>query len=200
MDSIKLVIAICGASGSMYALRLIRALMDHSIEIHIIISHYGRQVLCHETNYNKGPIQAFIEKQWPMTQSNHCFLTEHDENNMFASPASGSFKHHGMIIIPCSMKTISAIANGYSDNLIHRSADVCLKEKRQLIILPRETPLNDIHLKNMLKLSRSGATIMPLCPGFYTHPKTLEDVIQFMVGKIFDQLNIDHNFYQEWQV
>lgn len=121
-----------------------------------------------------------------------------DVEDLFAPTASGSFKTDGMIIISCSMSSLGEIANGVSKNLLGRSADVCIKERRKLVIVPRETPLSSIHLKNMLTLSEAGATILPAMPGFYHKPENLEDLIDFMVGKVLDTLNIDNNLFTKW--
>jgi 4-hydroxy-3-polyprenylbenzoate decarboxylase len=124
--------------------------------------------------------------------------TDHDPNNIAAPPASGSWQHDGMIVCPCSMASLAAIANGLGTNLMHRAADTCLKEGRRLIIVPRETPLNAIHMENMLKANRAGATILPACPGFYHQPSTIPDLTRHLAGKILDQLEIPHTLYKRW--
>lgn len=122
----------------------------------------------------------------------------YEPERLDARISSGSFKHDGMVIIPCSMKTMAAIANGYASELISRAADVTLKEKRRLVIVPRETPLNIIHLRNMLKLARAGAVILPPMPAFYTKPKNVDDIVDYVVGKVLDILNIPHNLFLRW--
>jgi flavin prenyltransferase len=187
----RYIVGITGASGSIYGVRLIEELLKHSCEVHIIITHSGKQVLNYETGYTIELLKEHLENY----SGNFIF---HHIDNMFAATASGSFKTDGMIIIPCSMSTVGEIANGMSKNLLGRSADVILKEKRKLIIVPRETPLNTIHLKNMLGLSEAGAVILPAMPGFYHKPKTIEDIIDFVVGKVMDSLEIENNLFEKW--
>ena len=122
----------------------------------------------------------------------------HENKNLAAPIASGSFKTDGMIIVPCSMRTLGAVANGLSDNLLTRAADVVIKERRKLVVVPRETPLSVIHLENMLKLAKIGVTVMPAAPGFYHQPETIGDIVSIMVGRIFDQMDIQHNLFKPW--
>jgi len=159
----KIVVAICGASGSIYGIRLLKALLKNPVNIYLIISSAGYKVLEHETGYNGESFSSFL-KDKGITFNKNAYLYTHDQDDFFAPPASGSFRNDGMVIAPCSMKTLGAIAAGIADNLIHRAADVNLKEKRPLILLPRETPLNIIHLKNMYVAAKAGATIMPPSP------------------------------------
>lgn len=187
----KYIIAITGASGSIYALRLIEELLKNGHSIHLIASDNGAKVLEYETGIR---LFNFIEGM----KEKYGNITLEDIDNLFSSVASGSFKTDGMIILPCSMSSLGEIANGVSKNLIGRAADVCIKEKRPLIIVPRETPLSSIHLKNMLILSESGVTILPAMPGFYHKPECLEDVVNFVVGKILDVLNIENNLFKKW--
>ena len=181
----KLIVGISGASGVIYGVRFLEALNRKNIETHLVLTPIAEKVLEQETDFKK---QKLIE-----------LATYHYKINDLAAPiSSGSFLTQGMIIIPCSMKTLAGIACGYSDNLLLRAADVTLKEKRTLIIVPRETPLRKVHLENMLRLANEGATILPAMPGFYHNPKTLDDVINHIVGKVLDILRIDHNLYQRW--
>lgn len=193
----RIVVAICGASGVIYGIRLLKALLNTPTDVHLIISEMGRQVLIHEMGYNGEPIPEFLNNQGIIID-NDSKLVVYDNHSFFASPASGSFKHHGMAIVPCSMKTLGAIVSGVSDTLIHRSADVTLKERRPLILVTRETPLNSIHLRNMYNASLAGATILPPCPGFYFHPKTVYELVDSIVGRILDHLDIPHELTQEW--
>lgn len=182
----RIIVGISGASGAIYGFRLIEVLKQAGCEIHAVISDYGWQVLQHECNVDREGILAIVD-----------FL--HDVHNLAACIASGSFKTDAMVVAPCSMRTLGVIANGIADNLISRAADVMLKEGRQLILLPRETPLNAIHLANMLKLAQLGVKIVPASPGFYHQPQDLQALIDMMVGKICDLLNIEHNLFQRWQ-
>ncbi len=193
----RLVIAICGASGSIYGIRLLAELIKLPIELHVIISDAGRQVMAHELGYG-GRLPDILDSIGPLPRRQNSRLIEHPWNSFFASPASGSFHHDGMAIVPCSMKTIGAIAAGLADNLIHRAADICLKERRPLILAPRETPFSRIHLQNLLRLSEAGAVIVPPSPGFYHHPKSTMDLVDFVVARILDQLHISHTLLKEW--
>ncbi|MBE6498294.1 MAG: UbiX family flavin prenyltransferase [Methanobrevibacter sp.] len=181
-----IVIAITGASGVIYGIRLLEALKELKIENSLIISDAAKTVINSETDYK---IEGIID-----LADNY-----YDFNDLTASVNSGSFKADGLVIVPCSMKTLSSIANGYGANTITRVADVSLKERRPTIIVPRETPLRSIHLQNMLTLSQEGAIILPAMPGFYSNPKTLDDQIDFIVGKILDSLKIENNLFKRWE-
>lgn len=182
----RIIIGITGASGGIYGLRLIEVLRNANCEIHAVISEHGWQVLNYECGISQKEVASKVD-----------FL--HDVKNIGACIASGSFKTDAMVIVPCSMRTLGSIANGIADNLLSRAADVMLKEGRKLIIVPRETPLNAIHLTNMLTLSQLGVRIVPACPGFYHLPTTLDDIIDMMVGKICDTIGIDHDLFPRWQ-
>jgi len=186
MNKKRIILAVTGASGSIYAIRLAKALgsMDN-VELHVIVSDAAVQVLTLETDES---IEA-------ITAGAHAI---HDAANIAAPPASGSWQHDGMIICPCSMASLSAVATGFGHNLIHRSADVSLKEGKPLVLVPRETPLSTIHLNNMLTARKAGATIVPASPGFYHGPKTIEDLADQLAGKILDQLDIPHTLYKRW--
>lgn len=195
----KLVLAMCGASGSIYGIRLLKALAEEPIAVYLLMSNAGRIVLQHETSYQGDDIGAFLREQGIVFKGGSC-LHIHDENDFFAPPASGSFRHDGMVIAPCSMRTLANIAGGMADNLIHRAADVCLKEKKPLILLPRETPLNLIHLKNMVRAAEAGCIILPPIPAFYSRPQTLNELVDTVVARVLDHLGIEQVLQPEWGV
>jgi 4-hydroxy-3-polyprenylbenzoate decarboxylase len=193
----KIVVAICGASGAIYGIRLLRALLKNPVNIYLIISNAGYKVLEHETGYNGEAFSTFLENQ-DISFNSKASLYTYDQDDFFAPPASGSFRNDSMVIAPCSMKTLGAIASGIADNLIHRAADVNLKEKRPLILLPRETPLNLIHLKNMYAAAKAGATIMPPSPSFYSNPETISDLVDTVIARVLDHLKIEHDLVKQW--
>lgn len=181
----RLVMAITGASAMPYAQALAEVLGAHpQVELHGIISPGAQRVLEHE-----GPAPEAIKRH---------FAAIHAPHDLAAPPASGSWIHHGMIICPCSMATVGAIASGAGHNLVHRAADVTLKERRPLLLVPRETPLTEIHLRNLLRLSRMGVVIMPPCPGFYQRPATIEDLTHTFAGRLLDQLGLAHSLASRW--
>ena len=193
----KLIIAICGASGSIYGVTLVKELLAQGVQVHLIISPSGRQVMTHELGFKEN-LGKYIEAKFKAPRHPDASIIEHKAETFFAPPASGSFKHDGMVIAPCSMKTLASIASGLADNLITRSSDICLKEKRPLVIVPRETPFNKIHLENMLRVSSAGAVVLPAMPAFYFKPKSVQDIVDFVVARILDKLNIKHNLAEEW--
>jgi 4-hydroxy-3-polyprenylbenzoate decarboxylase len=193
----KIIVAICGASGSIYGIRLLKALLNKPVNIYLIISNAGYKVLEHETGYKGESFSSFLKDKGVVIH-NDADLNIYEQDDFFAPPASGSFRNDGMVIAPCSMKTLGAIASGIADNLIHRAADVNLKEKRPLILLPRETPLNVIHLKNMYMAAKAGATIMPPSPSFYFNPKTISDLVDTVIARVLDHLKIEHDLVKEW--
>jgi len=182
----RIILAMTGASGACYALTLLQALtQDSHIQTHLIVSQAASTVLNLETGKSVQDLQT--ER-----------VRVHDCQDLAAPPASGSWLHHGMVVCPCSMASLAAINHGSGYNLIHRAADVTIKEKRPLILVARETPLSPIHLGNMLGLAQSGATILPACPGFYHGPLSIQDLINQLVGRILDQLEIHHSLSQRW--
>lgn len=193
----KFIVAITGASGSIYGFHLVSALMKYPVELFVLMSESGRQVAVHETDYTSDSLVGYLEQSGGVFHR-EATLTEIDPSDFFAPVASGSFQHNGMVIAPCSMNTLAAISSGITDNLIHRAADVCLKEKRPLILLPRETPFSLIHLKNMTRAADAGAIIMPPSPGFYTRPETIEDLVDSIVARVLDHLNVDHDLSVRW--
>jgi len=198
-DSQQIALAITGASGAPYARRLLQQLLAQDFMVHLMISSAGRIVLADELDW-KLPARVadatkVLEAQFDCQPGKLKFYGE----QQWSSPlASGSHLIPTMIICPCTMGTLSAIACGGSDNLIHRAADVMIKEQRKLIIVPREAPFSAIHLENMLKLSRLGVCIMPPNPGFYFRPQSLEDIVNFVVAKILDQAGIGHQLMPRW--
>ena len=181
----QIIVAITGASGAIYGVRLLKALKDARVAVHLTISPAAEINLKLETGMTRDELSKLTKHVYPAT-------------DLAAPISSGSFPIDGMVIVPCSTKTLAAIANGYSDNLITRAADVTLKERRTLVLVPRETPLNQIHLKNMLTLARAGAIILPACPGFYHAPKKIDELVDHIVGKIMDALHIEHGLYKRW--
>jgi 4-hydroxy-3-polyprenylbenzoate decarboxylase len=191
------IVAVCGASGAIYGIRLLKALLAEPARVLLTVSSAGFQVLSHETGYGGEDLREFLEREG-VTFNPQATLDIYDKDNLFAPPASGSFRHDGMVIAPCSMNTMGAIASGLAGDLIHRAADVALKEKRPLILVTRETPLNPIHLKNMHTLAIAGATIMPACPGFYGAPQTIPELVDTVIARILDHLKIPHCLINRW--
>ena len=182
----KILLAIGGASGSIYGIRLLEELSKTKHEIHIIVSSGAKKILEHETKYTFNDLKKIADC---------CY----EDSDMFAGPASGTFQLDAMVICPCSMKTLSAVANGYGDTLTSRAAFCILKEEKKLVIVPRETPLPLPAIKNMEKAKLAGATILPAMPGFYHKPEKIEDLVDFIVGKILDRLEIKHSLFKRWK-
>src|SRR5262245_8488994 len=181
----RIILAISGATGAVYGIRLLECLKDAGVESHLVISRWGLRTLLHETSWTRQRVEALAH-------------TVYAPGDMGAAISSGSFRTEGMIVAPCSAKTLGAIAHGVGENLIHRAADVVLKERRKLVMVVRETPLSDIHLENMLKLSRMGAVILPPMPAFYTNPRTLEDVVDQTVSRVLDQFGLEVRGAPRW--
>lgn len=182
----KIVIGFSGASGIIYGIRLLEILHSINIQTYLIISEWAKKNIEIETDKTLEYVKSLSS-------------VNYDNFRLDASVSSGSFLHDGMVIVPCSMKSLSSIANGYDDTLISRAASVTLKESRKLIIVPRETPLSRIHLENMVKLQEAGAIILPAMPGFYHNPSTIDEIIDHLVGKILDQLKIEHDLFKRWK-
>ena len=181
----QVIVAMSGASGAIYGVRLLNALRDAKVTVHLTISPAAEINLKLETGLTKQKLSKLVD---------HTYASD----DLTAPISSGSFPMDGMVIVPCSMKTLAAIANGYSDNLTTRAADVSLKEHRPLILVPRETPLNRIQLRNMLTVAEAGGTILPASPGFYHSPRNIDQLVDHIVGKIMDTLHIEHNLYKRW--
>lgn len=181
----RLIVGITGATGTIYGVRLLERLRELDVETHLVISRWGARTLAHETPYSREHLESLA-------------AVVHPPGDMGAAISSGSFKTDGMIIAPCSAKTLAAIAHGFGDNLIHRAADVILKERRRLVLAVREAPLSEIHLENMLKLSRMGAVILPPVPAFYNHPRTIDDVVDHTVARLLDVFGFEVRDAVRW--
>ena len=193
----RLIVGITGASAGVYGIRLLEVLTEHEdIEVHLTISASGARALSEELqieiDLNNFELESLIGVSSPR-------VIYHHESDIAAPIASGSFRTEGMIVVPCSMGSVACIAAGMSRNLIQRAADVCIKEKRKLVLVPRETPLSPIHLENMLKLAQIGVCVLPAMPGFYHFPKNVDDLLNFVVTKILDQFGIDTKLIQRWK-
>jgi len=184
-DRKRLIVAITGATGTIYGIRLLEMLRGTDVETHLVMSKWAARTLVHETPYTIEQVQALATAVYPLADQG-------------APISSGSFLTMGMVIVPCSMRTLAAIAHGLGDNLIHRAADVILKERRRLVLAVREAPLSEIHLENMLKLSRMGVSIVPPMPAFYSKPQTIDDVVNYTVARLLDQLDIHLDVRNRW--
>ena len=194
----RFVVGITGASGSRYAIRLLEVLMQFECEVHLTISPAAVLVLNTESD-RRIDLNSFRLADLLGEMANRtATLKYHHFTDSMSGIASGSFKTDAMVICPCSMGTLSSIAHGLSTNLIQRAADVHIKERRKLIVVPRETPLGSIQLQNMLKLTQAGAVVLPAMPGFYHAPQTIDDLVDFVVGRICDQLDLDQSLMQRW--
>jgi 4-hydroxy-3-polyprenylbenzoate decarboxylase len=182
----RLIVAMTGASGSIFGVRLLQALREADIETHLVISKWAARTLVEETSHSVEDVQRLATRTYAATDQG-------------APISSGSFLTDGMIVVPCSVRTLAAIAHGFADNLIHRAADVVLKERRRLVLAVRETPFSDIHLENMLKLSRMGVIICPPMPSFYQRPASIEDVVNYTVARLLDQLGIHIDVASRWE-
>jgi 4-hydroxy-3-polyprenylbenzoate decarboxylase len=181
----RVIVGITGATGAIFGIRLLEALRASAFETHLIISKWGAHTLAEETSYSLDRVRQMATYTYPATDQG-------------AAVSSGSFLTSGMVIAPCSVRTLAAIASGQGDNLIHRAADVILKERRKLVLLVRETPLNEIHLENMLKLSRMGVVILPPVPAFYNHPQSLDAMVDHIVMRALDQFGIHTDLAERW--
>ncbi len=185
-DSRRLIVAITGASGAIYGIRVLQLLKDTDIEAHLVLSAWGARTLQHETSWTVKDVQALA----------HTVYHHADEG---AAISSGSFQTRGMLVAPCSTRSLAAIAHGLGDSLVHRAADVILKERRRLVLAVREAPLSAIHLENMLKLARMGVTICPPMPAFYNDPHTIDDVLNHNIGRVLDLFDIESGLVKRWK-
>jgi 4-hydroxy-3-polyprenylbenzoate decarboxylase len=181
----RLIIGMTGSTGAIFGIRLLEALKHSDVESHLIISKWAQRTIEHETRYKVEDVRAMAS-------------VVHSQGDMGASISSGSFLTEGMVVAPCSVRTLGGIANGYGEHLVHRAADVILKERRRLVLLVRETPLSEVHLENMLKLARMGVVMLPPMPAFYNHPQSVDDVVNHIVGRVLDQFGIDAPFAKRW--
>ncbi|MFG2522197.1 non-oxidative hydroxyarylic acid decarboxylases subunit B [Streptomyces sp. NPDC048527] len=182
----RLVVAMTGATGAPFGVRLLEVLAELGVETHLVVSRWARATLAQETGLGVREVQAMASV---------C----HSPDDQGASISSGSFRVDGMVVVPCSMKTLASIRTGYGEGLIGRAADVMLKERRRLVLVARETPLSAVHLENMLELTRMGATVMPPVPAFYNHPTTIADLVDHIVARVLDQLDLDMPAAKRWQ-
>ena len=181
----RIIVAITGATGTIYGVRLLEMLQDTDVETHLVLSRWAARTLVHETAYTVEQVQALATHVHPITDQG-------------APISSGSFITSGMIIVPCTVRTLAAVAHGLGDNLIHRAADVILKERRRLVLAVREAPLSEIHLENMLKLARLGAIIAPPMPAFYGRPRSIDELVNYTVARLLDQLDIHLEVDKRW--
>ena len=181
----KIIVGITGATGAIYGVRILQRLRETGAETHLVISRWGARTLLHETPYSREQVEALATATYAPA-------------DMGAAISSGSFRTDGMVIAPCSAKTLAAIAHGFGESLVHRAADVILKERRRLVLVVREAPLSAIHLENMLKLSQMGAVMLPPMPAFYNHPRTVDDVVDHTVSRVLDQFGVDVAGVQRW--
>ncbi|MFI8880325.1 UbiX family flavin prenyltransferase [Streptomyces sp. NPDC055243] len=182
----KLIVAMTGATGAPIGVRLLEALRDLEVETHLVVSRWARATLAQETRRSVREVQALA-------------TVCHSPGDQGASISSGSFRVDGLVVVPCSMKTLASIRTGYGEGLIGRTADVLLKERRRLVLVARETPLSAVHLENMLELTRMGAVIMPPVPAFYNQPETIDDIVEYLVARILDQFDLDMPTAKRWQ-
>jgi len=181
----KVIVGMTGATGAIYGVRLLERLREAGAETHLIVSPWGARTLLHETPLSREQVESLASVVYKPA-------------DMGAAISSGSFHTDGMIIAPCSAKTLAAVAHGFGENLIHRAADVVLKERRKLVLVVREAPLSDIHLENMLKLSRMGAVILPPMPAFYNHPRTIDEMVDHTVSRVLDQFGLHVSGVERW--
>lgn len=194
----NIVVGITGASGSIYGLRLIEELLKAGSQVSLLVTEAGKQVLAYETGLQLGkePQDCLLQLRQHFSAGEE--LTHYGLKDFFAPVASGSSACDAVVICPCSMGTVGRIAAGLSDNLLERVADVALKERKRLLLVPRETPLNQIHLENLLRLSQAGAQILPAMPAFYQQPESVAELVDFVVGKTLDSLGVEHQLFARW--
>jgi 4-hydroxy-3-polyprenylbenzoate decarboxylase len=185
LSSPRIIVGITGATGSIIGVRLLEVMREAGVDTHLIMSKWGARTMVHETSRTTEDVNALA-------------TCAYNPNDQGAAVSSGSFLTDGMVIAPCSMRTLAAIASGQGEHLVHRAADVILKERRKLVLVVRESPLSEIHLENMLKLARMGVTILPPMPGFYNHPKSIDEMVDHIVMRILDQFGIHIDLAARW--
>lgn len=181
----RIAVAVTGATGAVFGVRILQRLAAMDVETHLVVSQWGRRTIEHETSYSMAEVRAMAD-------------VVHSIGDQASRLSSGSFRIDGMVIAPCSVRTVAAVANGLADNLITRAADVVLKERRKLVLLVREAPLNDIHLHNLLTLSRAGAIVFPPMPAFYNQPRSLDDMVDHIAGRALDQFGLEPTDIRRW--
>ncbi len=196
----RVVVGITGASGALYAVRTLAALIDAGAEIELVVSDYGHRLLREELGADAtvDALPIYLASRYGVTLSGSATFTAHRNRSLGASIASGSHPCDAMVIVPCSMKTLAGVAHGLSRNLIERAADVMLKERRRLVLVPRETPMSLPQLRNMVACAEAGAHLLPAMPAFYQQPRTLDDLADFLAGKILSALDMEHQLYPAW--
>jgi len=182
---VRLVVGISGASGAIYGIRTLETLRSLKVETHLVMTEAAEETIRIETDRRVSDVASLATETYKV-------------GDLTAKPSSGSFRTDGMIVVPCSMKSLAGIASGYADNLLLRAADVTLKERRPLVLAVRETPLTLIHLENMVTVARAGAVVLPAMPAFYHRPKTMDDLVNHVVGRILDSFGIEHELYGRW--
>jgi 4-hydroxy-3-polyprenylbenzoate decarboxylase len=181
----RLIVAMTGATGAVFGVRLLSVLKECGVESHLILSKWAQRTIEHETSFTVDDVRSLASVNYAI-------------NEMGAAVSSGSFLTDGMVVIPCSMRTLAAIAHGNGEHLVHRAADVILKEHRRLVLVARETPVSAIHLENMLTLARMGVTILPPVPAFYNHPQDINDIVDHIIARVLDQFRIEAKFAKRW--
>lgn len=196
----RLVVGVTGASGAIYAVRFLKACLEYGVDVDLVVSDYGRRLLIEECDFNlkTASVEAFLDARYGPAERSGT-VTLHGQNDLGAAIASGSPRRDGMVVVPCSMKSLAGIASGTSSNLIERAADVTLKESRPLVLVPRETPLNVIQLENLTRAARAGIRVLPAMPAFYYGPQTFEDLADFIAGRIFSLLDMPHRLFEPWR-
>lgn len=195
----RIIVGITGASGGLYAVRLLKAALEAAVDIELVVTDYGKRLLIEECDLNlkSSELHGWLDERYGVVDRPGS-ITEHRIMDLGSPLASGSRPVHGMTVIPCTMKTLAGIAQGTSTNLIERAADVTLKERRPLVIVPRESPLNTIQIENMLRAARAGASIVPAMPAFYQKPRSFDELADFIAGRVLNLFGIEHELFPAW--